>query len=38
MAFRIWRAIANTALKLVDFCIRRMELIAEEDKKRENQA
>lgn len=27
MAFRIWRAIANTALKLVDFCIRRMERI-----------
>ena len=27
MAFRIWRAIANTVLKLVDLCIRRMERI-----------
>ena len=27
MAFRIWRAIANTALKLDNLCIRRMERI-----------
>ena len=27
MAFRIWRAIANTALKLVNLFIRRMERI-----------
>ena len=27
MAFRIWRAIANAALKLVDLCICRMERI-----------
>lgn len=27
MAFKFWQAIANTALKLVDLCIRRMERI-----------
>ena len=27
MAFRIWRFLANTMLRMVDLCIRRMERI-----------
>ena len=29
--WRFWLAIANTMLKIVNFCIRQMELIAEKE-------
>lgn len=30
--FSVWRILANTALRFVNFCIRRMEVLTEKDR------